>query len=304
MIVIYHADCLDGFTAAWAAWLKHPDANFVAARHGEEPPDVTGKPVVIADFSYDLATVRRLHSNASTFALLDHHQSALPLREEPGCLIDQSRSGAAIAWDYFHPEATGKLPALVRYVQDRDLWRHELPHTQEVNAYLASLAYDFQEWSAAAAALENSLDTVVSQGQAILRYTRKAVDRMVKRAYLVNFPTPRGDVRVPAVNTAEHVSDVLHELALNSPFAMAYAYKDGMWKCSLRSSADGEDVAVIAEQFGGGGHKHAAGFETARLDWAIGPPEQAWDGSELVGARSSKRKWRAWISALLQARAP
>jgi len=112
---------------------------------------------------------------------------------------------------------------------------------------------------------------VVSQGEAILRSIHKAVDRMVKRAYLVNFPTQHGEVPVPAVNTAEHVSDVLNELAKDQPFAVAYAYKDHMWKCSLRSAADGEDVAVIAEQFGGGGHKHAAGFEAARLDWAIAP---------------------------------
>ena len=269
MIVIYHADCLDGFTAAWAAWLKHPDATFVPARHGEEPPDVTGERVVIADFSYDLATVRRLHGDATAFALLDHHQSALPLEREPGCLIDQSRSGAAIAWDYFHPDPSKNLPALVKYVQDRDLWRHELPHTQEVHAYLSSLSYEFDEWTAAAGALDGSLDMVVSQGEAILRFTRKAVERMVKRAYLVNFPTQRGEVRVPAVNTAEHASDVLNELAKDQPFAVAYAYKDHMWKCSLRSAADGADVALVAEEFGGGGHQHAAGFEAARIDWAL-----------------------------------
>jgi uncharacterized protein len=269
MIVIYHADCLDGFTAAWAAWLKHPDATFVAAHHGEEPPDVTGEQVVIADFSYDLATVRGLHTVATAFTLLDHHQTALPLQHEPGCLIDQSRSGAAIAWDYFHSDASKELPALVKYVQDRDLWRHELPHTQEVHAYLSSLSYEFEEWTSAARALADGLDVVVSQGEAILRFTQKAVDRMVKRAYLVDFPTQHGDIRVPAVNTAEHASDVLNELAKDQPFAVAYAYKDSMWKCSLRSAADGEDVAVIAEQFAGGGHKHAAGFEAARIDWAL-----------------------------------
>jgi oligoribonuclease NrnB/cAMP/cGMP phosphodiesterase (DHH superfamily) len=270
MIVVYHADCPDGFTAAWAAWLKHPDATFVAAHHGDKPPDVNGQEVVVADFSYDLETVRRLTKEAKGFTLLDHHQTALPLRSEPGCLIDQSRSGAAITWEHFHQGEPGGVPALVAYVQDRDLWRHELPHTHEVSAYIASLSYGFEEWSAAAKALDEDLAGVVAQGGAILRYTKKAVERMAGRAYKVDFPTPRGPVRVPAVNTAENVSDVLNELAAGQPFAVAYAYKDRMWKCSLRSAADGEDVAVIAEQFGGGGHKHAAGFETAHIEWAIG----------------------------------
>ncbi len=266
MIVIYHADCEDGFTAAWSAWLKHPDATFVPAHHGDNPPEVKGQDVVIADFSYDLSTIRRLRAAATSFALLDHHQTALALKDEPGALIDQSRSGAAITWSHFHPDEP--VPALVAYVQDRDLWRHELAHTHEVHAYLASLAYDFEDWTAAAKALDADLPGVVAQGGAILRAARKAIDRMVNRAYTVSFPTPSGPVPVPAVNTAEHVSDVLNDLAVGQPFAVAYAYKDHMWKCSLRSASDGQDVASIAEQFGGGGHKHAAGFEAAHIDWA------------------------------------
>jgi len=270
MIVIYHADCPDGFTAAWAAWLKHPDATFVAAHHGEKPPDVAGQDVVIADFSYDLETVRQLHAAAKSFALLDHHQTALALKDEPDTVIDQSRSGAAIAWQHFHPGEAP--PALVKYVQDRDLWQHALPKTEQVHEYISSLDFDFEQWSAAAKALDEDFTGVVGQGEAIRRYAEKAIARMVKRAYLVDFPTQRGPVQVPAVNTAEHVSDVLNELAKDQPFAVAYAYKDHMWKCSLRSSADGEDVAAIAEQFGGGGHKHAAGFEAASIDWGFTSP--------------------------------
>ena len=92
---------------------------------------------------------------------------------------------------------------------------------------------------------------------------------MARRAYPVHFPTPDGKkMTIPAVNTAENVSDVLNVLAQGHPFAVAFAYKDRMWKCSLRSAADGQDVAKIAEQFGGGGHKHAAGFEAAEIPWA------------------------------------
>lgn len=269
VIVIYHSDCQDGFTAAWAAWLKDPEATFVPAQHGEQPPEVRGQDVVIADFSYPVATVRQLRSEAASFALLDHHQTAAALAVEPGCVIDQSHSGAALAWNYFHGQDGKAMPAIVRYVEDRDLWRHELPHTHEISAYLSSLTYDFEEWSTAAKTLDDDLPAAVAQGEAILRASRKAIARMVNRAYMVSFPTASGVTAVPAVNTAEHVSDVLNELCMEQPFAIAYAYKDGMWKCSLRSSSDGADVATIAEGFGGGGHKHAAGFEAARIDWAF-----------------------------------
>jgi bifunctional oligoribonuclease and PAP phosphatase NrnA len=47
--------------------------------------------------------------------------------------------------------------------------------------------------------------------------------------------------------------------------AFYYQLSDGMFKCSLRSS-DGTDVSRIAQNFGGGGHVHAAGFETGDLE--------------------------------------
>jgi bifunctional oligoribonuclease and PAP phosphatase NrnA len=47
--------------------------------------------------------------------------------------------------------------------------------------------------------------------------------------------------------------------------AFFYQLTDGTFKCSLRSS-DETDVSIIAQNFGGGGHAHAAGFETKNLE--------------------------------------
>jgi hypothetical protein len=53
-VVLYHADCPDGFGAAWAVWTRCPTARFVTARHGQPPPDgPAGKRLVIVDFSAD-----------------------------------------------------------------------------------------------------------------------------------------------------------------------------------------------------------------------------------------------------------
>ena len=37
-IVIYHANCTDGFTAAWAAWLTHPDWEYIPIKYGYPLP--------------------------------------------------------------------------------------------------------------------------------------------------------------------------------------------------------------------------------------------------------------------------
>ena len=50
-LIIYHANCSDGFGAAYAAWkCLGKKATYHAAKHGSTPPDVAGKNVAILDF--------------------------------------------------------------------------------------------------------------------------------------------------------------------------------------------------------------------------------------------------------------
>ena len=44
------------------------------------------------------------------------------------------------------------------------------------------------------------------------------------------------------------------------PFAATYFDTGNIREFSLRSSPDGVDVSLVAEMYGGGGHKHASGF--------------------------------------------
>jgi nanoRNase/pAp phosphatase (c-di-AMP/oligoRNAs hydrolase) len=72
---------------------------------------------------------------------------------------------------------------------------------------------------------------------------------------------------VPIVNTNALISEVTHELAKNEPFAASwYLRADGRVRWSLRSTEDGIDVSKLALTLGGGGHKHAAGFHTDKLE--------------------------------------
>jgi nanoRNase/pAp phosphatase (c-di-AMP/oligoRNAs hydrolase) len=57
-------------------------------------------------------------------------------------------------------------------------------------------------------------------------------------------------------------SELLGELAKGADFAVGwFATARGTYRYSLRSDPQGLDVSAIAKLFGGGGHKHAAGFE-------------------------------------------
>ena len=65
--VIYHADCTDGFGAAYSAWkLLGNRAEYHACKHGIKPPNVKGKNVVILDFSFDNKTTKKMIKSAES----------------------------------------------------------------------------------------------------------------------------------------------------------------------------------------------------------------------------------------------
>src|SRR5579885_3325758 len=116
-VVLYHADCSDGFGAAWALWKQFPQAEFRAVKHGYPPPaDLAGRRVLIVDFSYDRETLLTLSRQAAGLLVLDHHITAQQALEDlPFAYFDQKKSGAVLAWEWAHREP---VPWLLQYIQD------------------------------------------------------------------------------------------------------------------------------------------------------------------------------------------
>ena len=157
-ICIYHSPCADGFGAAWAVWRSMPNATFHPGVYGEAAPDVEGKHVILVDFSYKADVLRDMAKVAHSVLVLDHHKTAeadlRPLLKD-GVVdgrFDMTRSGAVMAWNYFHPRES--VPQLLLHVQDRDLWKFELPDTRNISAALFSYPYDFETWTRLASRCE------------------------------------------------------------------------------------------------------------------------------------------------------
>lgn len=252
-LILYHAQCADGLGAAWAAWKVLGDtAEYVAVKHGEPPPEVEGREVSIVDFSYPRATLLEMQGRAASVEVIDHHKSA---QEDLAGLdfarFDMTKSGAVLAWEHWHP---GKaVPEMLRYIQDKDLWRWELPESEEVAAALASYPYDIRVFDTLRVA------DLRAEGKAILRFQNQLVDEILvqtRRETIAGYD-------VPSVNSPILQSYIGNRLAPGEPFAAIWFVKpDGRRRYSLRSAPPkGVDVSEIARRFGGGGHAAAAGFD-------------------------------------------
>ena len=311
-LVIFHADCQDGFGAAFAAWLKLGDETeyvpmgYLKATDGmvefhervKLDCSIGEREVYILDFSLPKAVMDWLFSHTKRVIWLDHHASVfkdwgVPLDDvadeltlglvQPNdhtVVLDNNKSGALLAWEYFHPGT--EVPKLIQHIDDRDRWQFKLDGSRELHAALAShKPWRFEQW-------EGFLvwENFRQEGDAILRAHNQNVQAALKQA--------RPCVIIPAIidsaasykapwvwgNSAEFgdfcfasglaanapaflASDLGTELANQSgTFGLVWSMAgDGQVHCSMRSNGD-YDVSAIAKVFGGGGHRNAAGFST------------------------------------------
>lgn len=293
-IVIYHEGCSDGFTAAWIArqYLGRHDTHFVPCRAGRErlpdlPVPLDGNDLYVLDLSFPTDVLQAAADQARRLVLLDHHKSALArvadlrLGDRHKVTVDLERSGATLAWEHFYPASvSARAPRLVRYVEDRDLWRWALPSSREISAYIGSTPHTFEAWDELSAVLEEievndeTRRTVHLQATALLAYERRVVERLVAGAVETTFSTGLDGVqaKVWIANAPVLRSEVAGELARRGPFGVAwYMNDDAELVYSLRSTPEsGTDVSVIAERMGGGGHRHSAGFTVAPPPNAMG----------------------------------
>jgi oligoribonuclease NrnB/cAMP/cGMP phosphodiesterase (DHH superfamily) len=263
-LCIYHSNCSDGFGAAYAfnEWTLEngiTDVTYLPTHYGDPIPEVTGMHVYILDFSYDRETLLQMEKEAASLLVIDHHKSAeRQLNGLEFCIFDMNRSGAVLTWDVLM-NGNHSRPMLLDYIQDRDLWQWKLPGSREVSAALRSYPMRFDVW-------DDFMDyegikRLMDEGKAILRYIQQQVEEIVTNPEAVDMEEI-GGYRVPVVNTRQHISEIGNELAhrFQCPFAATYFIQNGQRYYSLRSAETGLDVSVIAKMYGGGGHRHAAGF--------------------------------------------
>lgn len=278
VVCIYHANCFDGMAAAWVVSKKFPNAKFIPAHYGDKKLEINlmqdcyenaniNTHYIIVDFSLPRDLMVQMYNKAKSMIVLDHHKSAQAnCKGLEFCKFDMNESGASLAWKHYFPNEFPSL--LVDYIADRDLWKFELPDSENINAYIQSYEMNLENYQMLHELFNSNkgMDWIQLGGQAINRYKQSMVKAMCKNAVA----TRMDEYLIPTINSTLLFSEVGHYmcnqtydwLGGNKPvFAASYFIRqDGKKQWSLRSIGD-FDVSEVAKRHGGGGHKNAAGFE-------------------------------------------
>ena len=266
-LVLYHDRCADGFGAALAAWRFYGgQVECLGLSHGqirnvEELPPLAGRAVYVLDFSFGPELLAEIDARVAKLVLLDHHKSAAEQLAGFACRcgalhFDMGKSGARLAWEFFHPGAP--LPALVRHVEDRDLWAWQYPETAGYVAALDMEPFDFARWQQIADFAPAETAAFVARGQAMDEKFRHLAQDVAGGAQPLVFNGQAGLM----VNAPGAFHSLVGELLSrqSGTFALMWAVgKDGQVKVGLRSQR-GYDCSPLAVSMGGGGHAQACGF--------------------------------------------
>jgi len=273
--ILYHANCQDGWVAAYIAAKKWPDATLMPLSYGLSMEQLDKilqttfqKNVIMVDYSFPSRDVmEELGRTTKSLRVYDHHISKKEVLEGLDfAVFDNERSGAGLAWDYLFGKDSGHklglyflpLPWWVNYTEDQDLWKWELPDGRVVNAYLMVQPRTIAAWKRIERMQVNEVFQLGIGAQARNEFDVRGLFNTVQEGIFHGHKTG-------VVNTSVAVGEV-GEAIYTSGYAVAlswYERADGQVSFGLRSTT--VDVGAIAKEYGGGGHKAAAGFETSVL---------------------------------------
>ena len=289
-IVVFHWPCSDGAAAAAATaaglGLSHHEAVtdtwFCPAQYDRSYQRLfhsmvkggTIDEVYFVDFSEPYEDLLMVAGNVKKLVVLDHHKTAeadLVGRDWPTnteIVFDQARSGAGIAWDYFHPGTA--RPNLIRHVEDRDIWKWEHEGSRAFNDALGLETDDYNTWCSLLTAADDNrvYQDMLRVGNTINMFRNVHIHRVLSAQHnTITLNSTNGTSHtVPVYNSPSFQSELGHaaaKLHSKAPFvAIWYNPKPGIMRFSLRVSDESNfDASTVAKYYGGGGHAKACGFE-------------------------------------------
>lgn len=285
--IVTHANCVDGYLSALILRACYPSATVVRRKHTDPDLEVT-EDTIFCDIAPSRSQAQAFF--AAGAVVLDHHRSALDVFREPAARGRYSatpgESGAVLALQHLYEhgedwvhlaDAAEDMATLIGIY---DTWVVSNPRFEEAAELHAGLEAVMDDEAITLASLADDhafyrrLGAVL-YGKTKARAKRAAERAIVKEVEVFGRVTSVGvlvdPVSTGVLNLAANLVEAEVVLAASfdsdavaSEAPLVVEELDGQKiRCSIRSRGR-VDCAKLAEHFGGGGHRGAAGFSLER----------------------------------------
>jgi oligoribonuclease NrnB/cAMP/cGMP phosphodiesterase (DHH superfamily) len=277
---------------------------FIGYNYGQPIPDLSEyNKVIMCDISFPAEEMKKLlfYKNGiinKDFIWIDHHISAIKENvwkntKYPSGLRDTKFAACELTWQYFFPNET--MPEIVRLLGRYDCFGHKgtdeeqkvlefqygarsvISNYEEAYNYLIDEGMDYKNPEV------NTLNIILEKGKSIYQYLCTEAKQTYAKAFPIEFKTYTGKIDTKgsiATSTKYNFICVNQERFNPINFGIDYHkdgydgcacfwYKDNKWHFSLYNDNGEIDCSAIAKQYGGGGHKGAAGFIIDNLNKVI-----------------------------------
>lgn len=293
MKIFYHND-MDGIVSAkiildiMEIRTNISEKDFFAMDYTTEfPLDMIeeGEEVFIVDYSIPVETMKQLQQLSKRVIWIDHHKSAIEQYKDYdknilGLRVD-GIAGCILTWWYFYGRQVEtenflkdypkninsfyrkEIPEFVRLAGDWDVWEHLYGQkTKEFAICFSTKIHTPFDEQLNMLNDERNLEWFLQTGKDMINFRDSWANIFMNR---YGFETKINNYSAFLANLGNANSEFFGERIQDYDIIGSFCFDGENWTCSLYSNKAYIDCANICKQYGGGGHKGAAGFVCKEL---------------------------------------
>lgn len=286
--VIYHRNCLDGFSSlvvAYAGGLFSPKIwfNTISPNEDSVPNLTSDNRVLIMDLNLPFSVVKKIVDQSAYVMMVDHHknkdQDKIKSLTGPKFTyhFDQNECAASMMWKMCFPNQN--LPRFLTYIRDSDLGSWAIKETQsfilglesKYNVhYGLSREMTFKKldiWKGLLTDNGSAIDELIRIGEAIHPYQRKILEGSESNSEIVEITNPKETKKwnVVVTNGCAYLAKKLSvslskKYADRADLAIVWYYNVSSQNIQCIVRSEHKNILWLLEMYGAGGHANAGTF--------------------------------------------
>lgn len=275
MKCFYHKSDFDGYCSGAIIKNKFHNCEMIGVDYENNINEFNMKlneVVFVVDFGFKKEEMIQLNNKVELY-WIDHHKTNIDWVKKNnficsgGQLFSNKCAACELVWNYCYPNK--KLPESVKLLSLYDVWDHRDINTLYFQYGMRSIddiapSNDKQIINFWNNVLNDDiLHSIIDDGITCYNFEMIQNKKIAKEmAYVKEFEKLTAVVINKPYSNSK-VFDSVYDENIHD-IMILFGYKNGKYKYSLYSKND-IDVSKIAKKYGGGGHKHAAGFISNKL---------------------------------------
>jgi len=277
----YHSADLDGKCSAAIVLRAHPDAILHPINYGDPFPwDAIDKSdlVYMVDFALQPWSNMERLARLANLVWIDHHETAIQAFRQQTQRDGGSRlvggatkvgDGACLlTWEHLFPDED--VPEAVRLISRWDVWDHDDDRVVHFQYGMQGMNNnpDARSWVHLLDDEGMLVREAIDRGRIVYQFEQQQNAQRIKA---LRFDTDLSGMRCLAANVGLVSSKLFDSVWDPQQYdaMLTFHHRKGCWNVSLYSDKPSVHCGEVAKQYGGGGHKGAAGFQADALPFDL-----------------------------------